>query len=76
MKAARDSGKKGKELRSAVTSAIKLSDEQKKQMKEVSKELKELNGTVKGKLAKILTAEQLAKIKKPAKGTKKKKKNS
>lgn len=76
MKAARDAGKKGKELRSAVSSAIKLTDEQKKQMKEMSKELKELNGVVRGKLAKTLTAEQLAKIKKPGKGTKKKKKNS
>lgn len=76
VKKAKEEGKKGKELRAAVSSAIKLSDDQSKQMKEVSKEMKKLNGEVRGKLSKILTADQLAKIKKPAKGAKKKKKNS
>lgn len=78
MKAAKDAGKKGKELREAVNEALKLSDDQKKQMKEVAGETRKLNGEVRGKLKSVLTSEQLAKIKKPAKGGKKKnkKKNS
>ncbi|WP_298866335.1 hypothetical protein [uncultured Gimesia sp.] len=73
MKDAKDSGKKGKELRDAVSAALDLSDDQKKQMKELQKETRALNGEVRGKVAKVLTAEQLTKIK-PAKGSKKKKK--
>ncbi|QDU11158.1 LTXXQ motif protein [Gimesia aquarii] len=76
MKQAKEEGKKGKELRSAVNSALKLSDDQSKQMKEVGAEMKKLNGEVRGKLSKILTADQLAKIKKPGKGSKKKKKKN
>lgn len=76
MKEAKDAGKKGKELRDAVSSALKLSDDQEKQMKEVSTETRKLNGEVRGKLATVLTADQLAKIKKPAKGAKKKKKKN
>lgn len=79
MKEAKDAGKKGKELRDAVNSALNLSDEQSKQMKEVSGDIRKLNGEVRGKLESVLSADQLAKIKKPAKGGKKKnkkKKNS
>lgn len=73
VKEAREAGKKGKEAREAVNSALDLSDEQKKQMKELSGEIRSLNGEVRGKLMKVLTEEQRAKVK-PAKGAKKKKK--
>ncbi|WP_339728021.1 hypothetical protein [uncultured Gimesia sp.] len=76
MKEAKDAGKKGKELRESVNSALNLSDDQKKQMKEVSTATRKLNGEVRGKLAKVLTADQLTKIKKPAKSAKKKKKKN
>ncbi|WP_417388297.1 hypothetical protein [Gimesia sp.] len=76
MKEAKDAGKKGKELRDAVNAALNLSDDQEKQMKEVTGEIRKLNAEVTGKLEGILTADQYAKIKKPAKGKKAKKKNS
>lgn len=76
MKEAKDAGKKGKELRDAVSAALNLSDDQEKQMKEVTGETRKLNGEVRGKLETVLTADQLAKIKKPGKAGKKKKKNS
>ena len=75
MKDAKEAGKKGKEMREAVNSALNLTDDQQKQMKESLKESRSLNGEVRGKVAKILTAEQLTKIK-PAKGSKKKKKKN
>jgi len=74
MKAAKEAGKKGKELRQSINEALNLTDDQKKQMKEVGAEVQKLNGEVRGKLSKVLTSEQLAKIKKPAKGGKKNKK--
>lgn len=74
MKEARDAGKKGKELREAVSSAVKLSDDQEKQMKEVTGEIRKLNTEIRGKLETVLTSEQLAKIKKPGKAGKKKNK--
>jgi len=73
MKEAKDAGKKGKELQAAVSAALNLSDDQEKQMKEVTAETKKLNGEVRGKVETFLTADQLAKIKKPAKAGKKKK---
>ncbi|MCA9006848.1 MAG: hypothetical protein KDA70_16350 [Planctomycetaceae bacterium] len=76
MKEAKDAGKKGKELRDAVNAALNLTDDQEKQMKEVTGEIRKLNGEVTGKLEGVLTADQYAKIKKPAKGKKAKKKNS
>tara|TARA_R110002111_G_scaffold153375_1_gene220108 strand:- start:42476 stop:42985 length:510 start_codon:yes stop_codon:yes gene_type:complete len=76
MKQAKEAGKKGKELRDAVSASLNLSDDQEKQMKEVTTETRKLNGEVKGKVEALLTADQLAKIKKPAKAGKKKKKNS
>jgi len=76
MKEAKDAGKKGKELRDAVAAALNLTDDQEKQMKEVTGEIRKLNGEVIGKLEGVLTADQFAKIKKPAKGKKSKKKNS
>ncbi|HAH49149.1 hypothetical protein [Gimesia sp.] len=76
MKEAKDAGKKGKELRDAVSAALNLTDDQEKQMKEVTGEIRKLNSEVTGKLEGVLTADQFAKIKKPAKGKKSKKKNS
>ena len=76
MKEAKDAGKKGKELREAVSAALNLTDDQEKQMKAVTGDIRKLNGEVVGKLEGVLTADQFAKIKKPAKGKKNKKKNS
>ena len=45
-------------------------------MKAVTGDIRKLNGEVVGKLEGVLTADQFAKIKKPAKGKKNKKKNS
>lgn len=57
--AVKKSGKKGPEARKSVEAAVKLSDDQKKQMTEAQKASKELNGQILGALKKILTEEQI-----------------
>lgn len=77
VQAARKSGKKGKAFREAVQAAFKLTDEQKKQMKEVGKARAALQKEVRAKISEILTdeqKEQLKKGRKKGKGKRKKKK--
>lgn len=62
MKAARESGKKGPEAKKAIDAAVSLTEEQKKQQKELDAAQKELNTAVLAELKKILTEEQLAKL--------------
>lgn len=67
-KAGTEAGKKGKELNAAVAAAVKATDQQKKQLAELSKEMAPLNKTVREKLLALLTDEQKAKMpKRPAK---------
>ncbi|MBI5757327.1 MAG: hypothetical protein HZA46_02270 [Planctomycetales bacterium] len=61
-KEAKDSGKKGKEAKASVDAAIKLTDEQKKQMAEVQPKLEALQKEVREKLIGLLTDEQKAKL--------------
>lgn len=70
--AAKAEGKKGKEVQEAVDAALKLSDEQKKQLDDVQAQQKALQAEIRGKLEEILTAEQKAKLPgaKGAKGAK------
>lgn len=62
-KAAKAAGKKGKEAKADVDAAVKLTDDQKKQQEEVSKELKELNGKIRDSIASFLTEEQKTHLK-------------
>lgn len=73
-KEAKDSGKKGKEAKAAVDAAIKLTDEQKKQIDEVQPKLEALQKEIREKLTGLLTDDQKAKLPK-AKGAKKAKAN-
>ena len=57
-KAAKAAGKKGKEAQADIAAATKLTDDQKKQQDEVSKELKELNGKIREQISSFLTEEQ------------------
>ncbi|MCA9051453.1 MAG: hypothetical protein KDA89_22095 [Planctomycetaceae bacterium] len=61
-KAAKDSGKKPAEARKDVTAALKLTDEQSAQMKEVDKAQQALNTEVIAALKKVLTPEQQEKL--------------
>lgn len=72
-KAAKAAGKKGKEAKADVDAAVKLTDEQKKQEEEISKEIKEIHGKVREKLNTVLTAEQQSQLKP---GKKKKEKSA
>ena len=70
-KAARDAGKKGKEMADAVEAALKLSDDQKAKFTEARKQMGEIEKGLRAKVTEVLTAEQKAKLqKKPAKAPK------
>ena len=78
IKAAREAGKKGKDLAAAREAALNLSEEQKAQYKELQKARGELQKAVREAVAKILTDEQKTKLpgNKKGKGKKKKKKDA
>ena len=67
-KAATEAGKKGKELRAAVEAAAQATDEQKKQLAELTKETDPLNKMIREKLLAMLTDDQKAKMPKRAGG--------
>lgn len=79
MAKAKEGGKKGAELRKELQAALKLTDEQKAQQKELTKTQQELSKEIVAALKKVLTAEQQEKLPKQrgaaggAKGKKKKK---
>jgi hypothetical protein len=68
-KKAKADGKKGKELRAAVTAAVAITADQKAQQAESKKAMGALNKEIRTKFAALLTDEQKAKLK----GGKKKK---
>ena len=81
MKAARDAGKSPREVFMAGREAVKLTDEQSAKMKEVQKEMGELEKTRMEKFTAILTPEQkeqfekrIAEMKKRGEGKKREKK--
>lgn len=63
-RAAREAGKKGKELREAVDAALSLTDEQKKTQQDLRAEMRKLMDEARGKLNEILTADQREQLKK------------
>ena len=63
MKAAKEAGKKGKELRQAVEAAVQLTDEQKAKMAEARKAMGPLQREVREKFMALLTPEQKEAIK-------------
>lgn len=68
-KVATEAGKKGKELQQAVNAAMKLTDDQKKKLADLAKEMAPLNKTLREKVLALLTDEQKAKIPKRMGGT-------
>lgn len=76
--AARKAGKKGKELRQAADEAAKITDEQKKQMAEIGKQLRSLRQEAQKKAVALLTDEQKSKLRGGGKkkGKKKRKKKN
>ena len=72
-KEAMAAGKKGKELQKAIASAVDLTEEEQKAVKDAQQELQALGKEIKGKVLGLLTAEQKAALKKnaPKKGNKK-----
>lgn len=75
-KAAKDAGQKGPEARKAVDEALKLTDDQKTQMKVIQKKQGEVNAELVAALKKFLTPEQQEQLPKfggDKKGGKKKK---
>lgn len=71
LKKARDEGKKGKELRKARLEALKLSEEDVKQLKSAQAELAKLRKEIQGKIRGLLTDEQKEQIKSKRKPRKK-----
>ncbi len=63
IKAAREAGKKGKEMREAMEAAVELTDEQKEAMKEIRKEMQEAMKTVQEQVMALLTPEQREAVK-------------
>ena len=63
-KAAKEAGKKGKEIRAAVKDAVKLTDEQKAKFAELRKEMQALGKEMREKRMEILTPEQKEILKK------------
>ena len=68
MKAAKEAGKKGKELQASVEEAMKLSEDQKKKLAEVKAEQAKLRGEMETKVVALLTPEQKEQLPKPKKG--------
>ena len=62
MAKAKAAGTKGPDARKEMEAAVKLSDEQKKQMTEVRKAQGEMRGQIVAALKKVLTEEQIAKL--------------
>lgn len=62
---ARETGKKGRELREAVDAAIKFTDEQKKQRAAIQDERNELVSEIRTQLTALLTDEQRARVRQP-----------
>jgi len=73
-KKAKADGVKGKARNAAIQAALNLSDEQKEQMKVLTKERQAVQKAARAKFVEILTDEQKAKLPKKKKGKKKKKK--
>jgi Spy/CpxP family protein refolding chaperone len=67
MKAAREAGKRGPEVRKEIEAAMKLTDEQKAKMADARKAMEALQKEVRGKVMEILTPEQKAKLEQQAK---------
>lgn len=63
VKAAKEAGKTGKELREAVQAAVKLTEEQKAKMAEVRKAMGELQKEIRQKIVEMLTPEQREAVK-------------
>jgi Skp family chaperone for outer membrane proteins len=74
--AARQAGKKGKELQQAVEEAMKLTPEQQAAMTKARKELASVTQEVRTAVRNLLTDEQRAQLPQPKKGAKGKKKNA
>ena len=72
MKAAKDAGKTGKELREAVQAAVKLTDDQKAKQVETRKEMGALEKELREKVMAVLTPEQKDELKKKADEARKK----
>ena len=68
LQAARDAGKKGRELRQIVDKAVKLSKEQQKQLTVLLREQSKLLQVIQGEVRSLLTAEQRKRIKGGKKG--------
>lgn len=71
-KAANAAGKKGKEAQADIEAAMKLSNEQKKQLGEAEGELREVQAQVRQRIMGLLTDEQKAKLPPPKKPKKEK----
>ncbi len=61
-KAAKAAGKTPAETREAVTAAVQLTDEQKKDLETAEKELQDLQKVVRGKITELLTPDQRLQI--------------
>lgn len=75
-KAAKEAGKKGKELRAEVEAALKLTDEQKKQMAEIKTETDKLRSEMETKVVALLTADQKTQVEQAKKKASKKAKKA
>lgn len=64
VKAAREAGKKGEEIRKEAQAAMKITDEQKAQMEKTEKQTRSLRAEIREKVLAILTPEQKAELKK------------
>jgi hypothetical protein len=61
-KKAKDDGKTGRDAKAATDAAVKLTDEQKKQLDDLQPKLQAMQNEVREKVASLLTAEQKAKL--------------
>lgn len=69
-KKAQDEGKKGKELQAAVAAAVKLTDEQKKEVDAAQKEMESITQEFRKAVAALVTPEQAQKLGVAARGGK------
>jgi hypothetical protein len=70
VQAAKDAGKKGKAAKADIDAALKLTDEQRKQMATAEGEMKELTTQIRAKQSEFLTAEQKEALKPKKKAAK------
>ncbi len=68
MRAARQAGKRGAEARDAIAAAMKLTDEQKKQMEETRKAMSDLQKEIREKVEGLLTDKQKEVLNRPRGG--------